>query len=87
MSWGIVRLGDYCSKIGSGATPKGGATVYIKEGVSLIRSQNVYNLSFEYDGLTHITDDAAEKLNGVKIIPNDVLLLQEIRLLACAWCR
>ena len=74
MSWGIVRLGDYCSKIGSGATPKGGATVYIKEGVSLIRSQNVYNLSFEYDGLTHITDDAAEKLNGVKIIPNDVLL-------------
>ena len=74
MSWEMVRLGDCCTKIGSGATPKGGATVYIKDGVSLIRSQNVYNLFFEYDGLTHITDDAAEKLNGVTIIPNDILL-------------
>ena len=42
--------------------------------MALIRSQNVYNLSFEYDGLTHITDEAAEKLNGVTINPNDVLL-------------
>ena len=74
MSWEIVRLGDCCTKIGSGATPKGGATVYIEDGVALIRSQNVYNLSFEYDGLTHITDEAAEKLNGVTINPNDVLL-------------
>jgi len=46
MSWKKVYLGDYCIKIGSGATPKGGATVYIDAGVSLIRSQNVYNLSF-----------------------------------------
>ena len=44
MSWETVRLGDYCIKIGSGATPKGGATVYIEDGVTLIRSQNVYNL-------------------------------------------
>lgn len=74
MKWEIVRLGDYCIKIGSGATPKGGATVYIEDGVTLIRSQNVYNLFFEYDGLTHITDDAAEKLNGVTIFPDDILL-------------
>ena len=51
MRWKTVRLGDYCIKIGSGATPKGGATVYVADGVSLIRSQNIYNLSFEYDGL------------------------------------
>ena len=47
MSWEIVRLGDCCTKIGSGATPKGGATVYIEDGVALIRSQNVYNLSID----------------------------------------
>lgn len=74
MRWKTVRLGDYCIKIGSGATPKGGATVYVADGVSLIRSQNIYNLSFEYDGLTHITDDAAAKLNGVTVFPNDILL-------------
>ena len=74
MSWNSVRLGDVCSKIGSGATPKGGATVYIDNGISLIRSQNVYNLEFSYDGLAHITEDAAKKLNGVTVLENDVLL-------------
>ena len=29
MSWEYIRLGDVCTKIGSGATPKGGATAYI----------------------------------------------------------
>ena len=74
MKWEKVRLGDCCTKIGSGSTPKGGSTVYIGEGVALIRSQNVYNLSFDYSGLVFINSEAAEKLNGVKIEPNDILL-------------
>jgi len=74
MSWETVRLGDVCSKIGSGATPKGGSTVYVEEGVSFIRSQNVYNLSFDYSGLVHISDEAAYRLKGVAIEENDVLL-------------
>ena len=68
------KLKDCCSKIGSGATPKGGKSVYTDEGVSLIRSQNVYNLIFSYKGLAHITDEAAKKLSGVTIQENDVLL-------------
>ncbi len=74
MKWEIVRLGDYCSKIGSGATPRGGSTVYKNTGVSFIRSQNVYNLTFDYDGLVHITDDAASKLKNVIVEDKDVLL-------------
>ena len=74
MSWKTVKLGDYCEKIGSGATPKGGAAVYIEMGTALIRSQNVYNLAFDYQGLTHITEDAAKKLNGVTVQERDVLL-------------
>lgn len=70
----IVKLKDVCTKIGSGATPKGGATVYIDSGVSFIRSQNIYNLYFDYDGLTHITDEAAKKLAGVTIEKEDVLI-------------
>lgn len=72
--WKKVKLKDCCIKIGSGSTPKGGSTVYIDSGTSLIRSQNVYNLSFNYNGLTHITEDAAKKLNGVTILKNDILL-------------
>lgn len=74
MSWEKVKLGDCCSKIGSGSTPKGGATVYISNGVTFIRSQNVHNLSFDYNGLTYITDQAAEKLKGVTVQPNDILI-------------
>ena len=72
--WKKVKLGDCCLKIGSGSTPKGGSTVYVESGTSFIRSQNVYNLSFDYNGLTHITEDAANKLKGVTIFSNDILL-------------
>lgn len=41
-NWEHVRLGSVCSKIGSGSTPRGGDSVYIDEGTTIIRSQNVY---------------------------------------------
>lgn len=74
MTWNTIKLKDCCEKIGSGATPKGGETVYISSGTALIRSQNVYNLHFSYDGLAYITDEAAQKLNGVTVCKNDILL-------------
>ena len=73
-TWQNVKLRELCSKIGSGATPHGGAAVYIDAGTSLIRSQNVYNVKFEYEGLAHITADAAKKLDGVTVESGDVLL-------------
>ena len=72
--WQKVKLKDCCIKIGSGSTPKGGSMVYVNSGTSLIRSQNVYNLSFDYNGLTHITEDAANKLKGVTVFNEDILL-------------
>lgn len=74
MSWEYMKLGDICTKIGSGATPKGGSTVYVENGTSFIRSQNIYNLSFQYDGLVYINDEASEKLKGVTVETKDVLL-------------
>ncbi|MBC3211962.1 restriction endonuclease subunit S [Serratia fonticola] len=73
--WPRVRLGDYCLKIGSGATPKGGKSVYLDSGhIALIRSQNVYNDMFKPDGLAYITLDAANKLNNVEVQLGDILL-------------
>ena len=61
--WPIVSLGDYCSKIGSGATPRGGSSVYLDEGdVCLIRSQNIYNDGFKSAGLVFITEQAAQNI-------------------------
>lgn len=70
-----VRLGDYCLKIGSGATPKGGANVYLTSGdISLIRSQNIYNAGFRPEGLVYITADHADKLSNVAVQIDDILL-------------
>ena len=72
--WDTEICRNLMSKIGSGATPKGGKESYCDEGISLIRSMNVYNNRFEYKDLAHITDEQAEQLNNVTIEKKDILL-------------
>jgi type I restriction enzyme S subunit len=73
--WGWVRLGDHCLKIGSGATPKGGKDAYLDDGpFRLIRSQNIYNEGFSPAGLAYISEDQAQRLDGVAVCSGDVLL-------------
>ena len=71
--WEEKTLGELCSKLGSGATPKGGKKIYIKNGVSLIRSLNVHKTYFKYEDLAHIDDNSAKKLDNVIVKNNDVL--------------
>ncbi len=66
-------LAEVCSKIGSGATPKGGKTAYCDTGIALIRSTNVVDYGFIYDGLAHITDKQADNLSNVVVNAGDVL--------------
>ena len=70
----LMKMKEVCSKIGSGATPRGGKEAYIDFGISLIRSQNVLDFAFSYDGLAHINEQQAEKLNNVVVESGDVLL-------------
>ncbi|UOO37998.1 restriction endonuclease subunit S [Oscillospiraceae bacterium CM] len=62
-----------CSKIGSGATPKGGKQGYSESGISLIRSTNVLDYSFSYSDLAHISDEQADVLLNVEVSAHDVL--------------
>ena len=70
----MVKFKDICTKIGSGATPKGGKEAYCEEGISLIRSQNVLDFAFSAEGLAFINDLQAEKLKNVIVEEGDVLL-------------
>ena len=72
--WNTDTCKNLTSKIGSGATPKGGRESYGTEGISLIRSMNIYNNRFEYKDLAYITNEQADKLSNVTIEENDVLL-------------
>ena len=58
-------LADLCSKIGSGATPKGGKAAYFDKGISLIRSMNVFDYFFSYPELAHISQIQANALANV----------------------
>lgn len=72
--WKVARLSELTNKIGSGATPRGGDKAYILDGTSLIRSQNVYDSAFVWNGLVHIADDEARRLRSVTVDTGDVLL-------------
>ncbi|HHQ4930135.1 TPA: restriction endonuclease subunit S [Aeromonas hydrophila] len=72
--WSYKTLAQLTDKIGSGSTPRGGKEVYLEEGVALIRSQNVYDSLFVWDGLARISDEAATQLKGVTVQEDDVLL-------------
>jgi type I restriction enzyme S subunit len=71
---GSARLSDVTTKIGSGATPRGGKDVYQESGVGFIRSQNVYDGEFAFEGLVRISDAAADSLRGVAVMSGDVLM-------------
>jgi type I restriction enzyme S subunit len=74
--WKVVRLKEITKKIGSGATPTGGESVYLssRHRFALIRSQNVYDRRFDDTGLAYILDSDAAKLRGVAVETNDILL-------------
>ncbi len=74
MSGPEIPLKMLTTKIGSGATPRGGEAAYVVEGVSLIRSQNVHDGRFEWNGLAKILDDQARLLDNVAVEPGDVLI-------------
>ncbi len=74
MGWKTDYLKNATSKIGSGATPKGGKESYQDEGITLIRSMNVHDGRFEYKDLAHITDKQAKQLDNVTIEEHDVFI-------------
>lgn len=71
--WETSILKNVTSKIGSGSTPRGGKESYKTEGISLIRSMNVYDNEFYYKDLAFIDNIQADKLKNVIVEENDVL--------------
>lgn len=72
--WERKKL-KYCvTKVGSGITPSGGATVYKDSGIPLLRSQNIHNDRLELDDVAFITQDVHDSMSGSKVLPGDVLL-------------
>jgi type I restriction enzyme S subunit len=69
-----TKLGAVTSKVGSGATPRGGTNVYQSAGVAFIRSQNVLDNRMKLDDVARISDAAARALRSVEVQAGDVLI-------------
>jgi type I restriction enzyme S subunit len=72
--WEPCELGEITTKIGSGKTPKGGKTGYLSSGIPLIRSQNIFSDSVNFEGIAFIGDKTDEEMSNSRVLQNDVLL-------------
>jgi type I restriction enzyme S subunit len=72
--WEEKSLKELTTKIGSGATPRGGQKNYKAEGISLVRSMNVHDSEFRERNLAFIDETQAKELDGVTLEEKDVLL-------------
>lgn len=70
----LVPLKKLTTKIGSGATPRGGDSAYKDEGTPLIRSMNVRHGYLNDKGLAFIDEEQAFALSNAVVKANDVLL-------------
>lgn len=70
----ILRVKDFASKVGSGVTPRGGADVYLSEGIPFFRSQNISNEGLLLDDIVYISEEINESMSSTKLFPGDILL-------------
>ena len=72
--WHWSRIGELCTKTGSGSTPRGGKSVYKKTGVPFLRSQNIYNDGLRLAGVARIGRDVHARMAGTAVRARDLLL-------------
>lgn len=72
--WEAQKLGERTVKVGSGVTPKGGATSYVESGIPLLRSQNVRDNELSLADVAYISNHVHDNMSGSKVAAGDVLL-------------
>lgn len=72
--WEALAIDDCATKVGSGKTPNGGASVYIDAGRPFVRSQNIGWGRLMLNDVAYISDDIHNTFSGSEIQDGDVLL-------------
>jgi type I restriction enzyme S subunit len=72
--WTWSRVGEVCSKTGSGSTPRGGKEVYKPAGIPFLRSQNIYDDGLHLNDVAYIGLETHLRMNGTKVMSGDLLL-------------
>jgi type I restriction enzyme, S subunit len=74
IGWSWSRIGEVCSKTGSGSTPRGGKEVYKNSGIPFLRSQNIYDEGLRLNDVAYIDHETHLHMSRTKVLPGDLLL-------------
>lgn len=72
--WEVKKLGEICSLICNGNTPKGGSEVYVDNGILFLRSQNVWRNRLDLDDVAFIDEATHKSLKKSALNHNDLLI-------------
>lgn len=73
-NWETLILGEVTTKVGSGKTPSGGSSVYLKYGIPFLRSQNIHNGNLDLNELVYIDENTDESMKNSRTYYGDILL-------------
>jgi type I restriction enzyme S subunit len=74
VEWDVIQIGDMASKVGSGSTPRGGQSVYEREGIMFLRSQNITHYGLDLDDVAYINERTHRQMRRSWVEYGDVLL-------------
>lgn len=72
--WEVKKLKYLTSKIGSGVTPTGGSSVYLENGIPLLRSQNIHFDRIDLSDVACISKFIDSTMSNTRVKEGDVLL-------------
>lgn len=78
--WAVERLKNLSTKILSGNTPKGGRQVYVEDGITFFRSQNVWKNRLELTDVAYIDKDTHAKMKKSSLKNKDILMTKTGRI-------
>lgn len=78
--WKVCKLKELSTKIGSGNTPKGGSKVYVDEGITFFRSQNVWKNNLVMDEIAFINQETHEGMKKSSLKHRDILMTKTGRI-------
>jgi type I restriction enzyme S subunit len=78
--WKIQKLKDLSTIISSGSTPVGGSKVYVEQGITFLRSQNVWKKKLKLDDVVYIKKSTHEKMSKTSLKNRDILITKTGRI-------
>ena len=80
MGWPVKRLKDLSVLITNGNTPKGGSENYVENGITFLRSQNVWRNRIELDDVAFIDEATHESMKKSSLHHDDILITKTGRI-------